>query len=336
MKFGKLTRREVASMTDDDLAKAHSEIHGIDANLPKDMKNKQKVAFEAHSLLAAEMDTRSMGHKTPLGWIETGQTPASSTPHGSGQAPAPEDGPLVAGADQNKKGLDGGMSGVDGNTKIRMGKAWFLLQNMRKALDDAFGEYMVGIEEFDLDGPAVIVYSYENETSAYYRVPFSINEDGDITLDVEGKTEVEPLTTYVTAKEADVDLVAPVVKESMDDEKRFALYIVYIPEVDDSQGERMTKEAIEQACWSFGRKCYLAQGNRIDVQHAEDVEKHSDCHVVENFVSREDGWMGQPAGTWYIGIIHGPTEWEMLKNGEINGVSMAGRAKTVEHEVEED
>lgn len=223
--------------------------------------------------------------------------------------------------------------GAGKDARIRMGKSFFLLSEMNSVLQEAFGD-SAWCAEIDLDGPAVITSVWVDGDYTMWRVPFELTESG-LELKVGDKTEVEQKVVYTT-KQANVTITAPVIKESMDNEKRYALYVVYVPEMDDSQGERMTKEDIEKACWSFGRQCYFAQGNRIDMQHAEDVEKHGECMVVENFVSREEGWMGKTEGTWFIGIIHGEDEWEMLKNGDINGVSMAGQAVREERETEDD
>lgn len=471
MKIKDVTRREVASMDDDELVKAHSQVHSQDGQSDAESMKRRRVLWEAHDIYSAEMHTRGMKHKSPLGKAMTyececldcghvekvdehckdvkcsecggemrrksrpgvgkdddGQSPASQTLDQDGDvAPALEGEPEDAEAQptDKDKGLGGVSSdtapvekpmknyhsarikapgqykriryaknefgdGVDAvygikdkgdeevaevqairfkkakftakeakawlkkkgykyikfeaaakkgtrETRMTIGKSWFLLENMNEALREAFGpKYHASYTEFDLDGPAVIAYvSDAGYTQSWlYRIPFAINENGDIELDIAMKEEIEEKRVFVTAK-SDFNLFAPVIKETMDDERRYALYVVYVPEVDDSQGERMTKDDVEKACWSFGKSCYVNQGERVDVGHQEDVEKHTECYVVENFVSREEGWMGKPEGTWFAGMIHGEDEWQMLKDGEINGVSIAGNARSEEREVEE-
>jgi len=380
LKLKEITRLSIQELVDDELAKLHSQIHGMDKSQDEDRKKRERTIWEAHNIVAAELITRKQKHTSPLG-NEDGNSPASSETNKDDLESDKGTEAIETDSETGKEGLDGASDKTKADTyececldcgheftstdhcadtpcpdcggetrradrpgagkearrskgvKIKMGKVYFLLSQMNKALQDKFGDYAYYCE-IDVDGPAVIADVWKDSTEEWvsYRIPFTLAADG-IILDVENMVEVEAQVVYTTKS---VTITAPVVKESMDDEKQYALYVVYVPEVDDSQGERMTKEDIEKACWSFGKKCYFAQGNRIDMQHAEDMEKHSECMVVENFVSREDGYMGNPEGTWYMGIIHGDEEWEMLKNGDINGVSMAGQAAKEEREVEDE
>lgn len=335
MKLKDITRLSIRELDDAELAKIHSQLHGMDKSQDEDRKKREREIWEKHNFVAAELITRNQKHTSPLGDNEGTDSPASSnaSEEGAEHAPGTETEESSSGADIEGRGGASDKPKHKHDPRIMMGKAYFLLSEMRDAIEAAFDDYSY-MEEIDLDGPAVIAGVWVESEDKYvtYRIPFELTTAG-IVLDVENKTEVEAKIVYTTKS---VVITAPVIKESMDDEKRYALYMVYAPEADDSQGERMTKEDIEKACWSFGKKCYFAQGNRIDMQHSEDMEKHGECMVVENFVSREEGWMGKSAGTWFMGIIHGEEEWEMLKNGEINGVSMAGQAVREEREVEDE
>lgn len=89
--------------------------------------------------------------------------------------------------------------GVGKGMRVSIGKSWFLFEHMRAALEAAFRGNAYA-EEYDLDGPAVIAFVNGGDGQGnmqYYRIPFSINEDGNIKLDLTSKEKVDRKTIYV-------------------------------------------------------------------------------------------------------------------------------------------
>ena len=218
-------------------------------------------------------------------------------------------------------------------TRITINKEWFLLENMRLVLDEAFGKGSAGLSEIDVDGPAAIVNVYYPDSNEMktFRIPFSITEGGGLKLDMEAKEELELRTTYTTAKSdmETVELEARLIKTSEDDEDRFALYMVYAPNKLDSQNEWANEREIEKACWDFGAKCYKDKGGHVDVNHDERAYKYKGVSVVENtFLRKGMGKAyGVPDGTWLVGLRFDDEKlWDKVKRGELSAVSIGGRA----------
>lgn len=103
---------------------------------------------------------------------------------------------------------------------------------------------------------------------------------------------------------------------------------VYVPDVNDSQGDRMTAEEIQKTAYLFMQKGRLA---KIDTNHNLKV---NGSYVVENFIARD----GDPTfipGSWVVGVkIPDKATWEMVEKGELNGFSFDGSGFREEVEVE--
>lgn len=135
----------------------------------------------------------------------------------------------------------------------------------------------------------------------------------------------------------------PVAKETGDlepveTEERYTLSPWYVPDSLDAHGEWTDKIEVQRAFWK-----YLALDDRdIRLQHNVDVVagrwvegctfpweltvpvKHPEGDTEITF----------PSGTPFLGIIWEPWAWELIKDGEIRGLSIGGTAKRFEAELE--
>ena len=117
--------------------------------------------------------------------------------------------------------------------------------------------------------------------------------------------------------------------------------IVYAPEKIDSQGDIASANVIKEMAYSFSK-----DGNGVDMRHDGKVLSKDKAYVAESFIvqkgdARFDGmqdYAGEDVdvtGGWAVVIkIDDPSLRTLFKNGEWDGVSMAGTAQ-VEQEKEE-
>lgn len=105
----------------------------------------------------------------------------------------------------------------------------------------------------------------------------------------------------------------------MDEEQRLVYGIVLVPDVEDLQGDIVSKEDIEAAAHD-----YLVNSRLIKAQH----RAPTDADVVESYVSTVDIQMGKgiaPAGSWImVTKVHSNAMWDAIKKGDITGYSIGG------------
>jgi hypothetical protein len=105
----------------------------------------------------------------------------------------------------------------------------------------------------------------------------------------------------------------------MDDEQRLVYGLVLVPDVEDLQGDIVSKEDIEEAAHD-----YLVHSRLIKAQH----RAPTDADVVESYVTPVDIQMGKgiaPAGSWImVTKVHSNAMWEAIKKGDITGYSIGG------------
>lgn len=130
----------------------------------------------------------------------------------------------------------------------------------------------------------------------------------------------------------------PLVAKAINEEMRYTLSPWYVPDSVDAHGEWSDKASVQRAFWD-----YLAKNDReIRLQHNLDivagkwVEGLTWPHEVTVPVKHPEGdrELTFPAGTPYLGVIWEPWAWELIKKGELRGLSIGGRAKRAESEVE--
>lgn len=105
-----------------------------------------------------------------------------------------------------------------------------------------------------------------------------------------------------------------------DDDKQIVIGIVLEPDSVDSQGETVSADEIEKACYGF-----MLQDGVIGFQHAG-VAK--DAHIVENYIAPIDFALNNSKvkkGSWLMGVYVGDKNiWRMIKDGEVTGFSIGG------------
>lgn len=113
----------------------------------------------------------------------------------------------------------------------------------------------------------------------------------------------------------------------VDTEKRLVLGVVYTPNEIDSQGDWADKEAIELCAHDFLKNQLL---HNVDSNHDFNPEKG---YVCESWIIRGDDplFPDEKEGTWAVVIrVEDDATWEMVKAGDLAGLSFAGTARKEE------
>lgn len=113
----------------------------------------------------------------------------------------------------------------------------------------------------------------------------------------------------------------------VDTEKRLVLGVVYTPNEIDSQGDWADEEAIEIAAHDFLKNHFL---HNVDANHNFEPEKG---YVCESWIIRGNDplFPDEKEGTWAVVIhVEDDTTWEMVKAGDLSGLSFAGTARKEE------
>jgi starvation-inducible DNA-binding protein len=130
------------------------------------------------------------------------------------------------------------------------------------------------------------------------------------------------------------------VTKAFDEEERYTLSPWYVPDSLDAHGEWTDTKEVQHAFWK-----YLAQDNRdIRLQHNLDIvagEWVEGCTFPWELtvpVKHPEGDTEYtfPAGTPFLGIIWQPWAWELIKKGDIRGLSIGGTANRHDMDVEKD
>ncbi len=115
----------------------------------------------------------------------------------------------------------------------------------------------------------------------------------------------------------------------MIEDRMVAYGVVYAPGQIDSQGDHAGADAIRKAAYEFMREKRV---ENIDAEHSFNSEQ---AYVAESWLVRKgDELFGEePEGAWAVGIqVADPDIWNMLKSGELTGLSLAGVATTAPSE----
>jgi len=119
----------------------------------------------------------------------------------------------------------------------------------------------------------------------------------------------------------DYSRIIPIAKVNNDE--RMVYGIVYSPDEVDSQGDTATAETIKEMAYSFMKSQKTTQ---IDKQH--DFEA-GQGFVAESWLTKASDplFPSSPEGSWAVGIkVENDETWELVKSGEITGLSLAGTA----------
>jgi hypothetical protein len=143
-----------------------------------------------------------------------------------------------------------------------------------------------------------------------------------------------PFTTgNADRKLAEVSTSIPVLKS----EDRFTLAPVYVPGLEDSDGEHIAADDLQKSLWEWVRK-----GDRtIYLQHTdkaagEMVELLTWPFQIETSLDVPGQGVTKyafPEDTPFMGVVWEDWAWDLVKAGELRGYSIGGRAKRLEVEL---
>ena len=123
----------------------------------------------------------------------------------------------------------------------------------------------------------------------------------------------------------------PVIKAA-DEELKQVLFIAMLPDSTDLHGDYTSSEEVRKAKESFNR----SQMN-TNLYHEEMTDSFE---VLESYLAPVDFVLGDKfvaKGTWLMSFqIHDDQLWELVKNGEINGISIGALASIEKVDEEED
>ncbi len=130
--------------------------------------------------------------------------------------------------------------------------------------------------------------------------------------------------------------VHPVAKQT---EERYTLGPVYVPGIEDAHGEFTDEVTLQKALWDWVR----ADDRTIYLQHSdkpagEMVEMLTWPMAIETELSVPNEGVTKysfPENTPFMGVIWEPWAWEMVKNGELRGYSIGGKAERMEADLPE-
>jgi len=145
--------------------------------------------------------------------------------------------------------------------------------------------------------------------------------------DIEKKLEMlsEPMTG-----------ITPVIKQ---EEQRYTLGPVYVPDREDAHGEFTDASTLQKALWNWVRK----GDRRIFIQHSDKVAGEMvetltwpfpievDLEVPNQGVTKQTF----PPDTPFLGVVWEEWAWELVKAGELRGYSIGGKAKRIEADLPE-
>lgn len=125
--------------------------------------------------------------------------------------------------------------------------------------------------------------------------------------------------------------------KSADEERRYTMGPMYIPNSVDAQGEWTDEDELQQAVWQ-----YVREGDRrIRLQHNRDIiagewvevltwpfEVSVPMMSLEQTVNKVET-MTFPKNTVFLGVVWEPWAWDLVKQGLLRGYSIGGNAARV-------
>lgn len=113
-----------------------------------------------------------------------------------------------------------------------------------------------------------------------------------------------------------------VVVKSLNEELKQALFVCMVPNEVDLHGDITSEDEVRKACHNFNKFC--SQANLFHIVKTESFE------FAESYIAPTDFILGDKEvkkGTWLVNIqVNDDSLWELIKSGEINGVSIGALA----------
>lgn len=121
------------------------------------------------------------------------------------------------------------------------------------------------------------------------------------------------------------------VEKALNEELKQATYIVLVPDEVDLHGDVISEDEVRKACHNFNK--FSMQANLFHLVETETFE------FVESYIAPTDFILGDKEvkkGTWLATVQALDDDlWELMKSGEINGLSIGALAKVETLEGEE-
>lgn len=182
-------------------------------------------------------------------------------------------------------------------------------------------------------GSAGTCYTYEpGNTSSRRRARNRAQEQG-AAIEANKRADHAPAATmharkFDTAPAVDAEQRGQGRIVKVDSWRQVVFAEVYVPDYPDSHGDYASAESIEKMAHGFLRNGLT---NQVDVEHNNET---GGGYLVESFIARK----GDPdfiAGSWVAAVkIEDAALWQQVLDGEINGFSFEGLARTRPGEVE--
>lgn len=144
--------------------------------------------------------------------------------------------------------------------------------------------------------------------------------------------DAAPAATAMKAEGWDGGVAGVVVKAEMD--RRYTLTLAYpadradVTVAQDGYRDFAGPAAVENAAWAF------MKSPKVGLWHKDGTDGAGD--VVESYIWRGEDWTVKAAdgseqvvknGDWLLGIVWSEQTWPLIKDGQVGGVSMQGKAK---------
>ena len=124
----------------------------------------------------------------------------------------------------------------------------------------------------------------------------------------------------------------PIVKAA-NEELQQVLFIAMLPDSTDLHGDNTSTTEVMKACHNFN-----SFSMKANLFHLVETDTFS---IVESYIAPTEFILGEKvvkAGTWLVNLqVHDSTVWELIKSGQINGVSIGALAsvQTIEEDTNE-
>jgi len=158
-----------------------------------------------------------------------------------------------------------------------------------------------------------------------------------------GKAWAEKIIAGVANKSVDEDSFNVTSYDAVlkQDEKRFTLAPLYVPNKLDAHNEWTDPEELQNAVWE-----YVKSGDRtIHLQHNKNIvagewlELMTFPYSLSIPVTKANGSASKvefPANTVFMGVQWSDWAWKLVKQGKLRGYSIGGKAKRIEADIEKD
>lgn len=136
------------------------------------------------------------------------------------------------------------------------------------------------------------------------------------------KSYTKEITEAEINKEEELQGIKLPINKAVNDDLKQVLYVAMFADEADLHGDITTADEVRKACHNFNTHCMKA-----NLFHMVETDSFS---IVESYIAPTDFILGEhlvKANTWLVNLqIHDTDVWELVKSGEINGVSIGALA----------